>query len=106
MLRMIALVLGVGLFVFQAPAAETPAAKESSVVLENDALKITVSISIGGRVISLFDKLHGRENREKSFRISGGINEVRYISVLNPVKDGSSPFALFRLGSTNRETGS
>jgi hypothetical protein len=93
LVRTLVIFLGMGVVLAVAPCsgADAPAAKDGGVVLENEALKITVS-PIGGRVVSLFDKLHGREN-VKILPYIAGMNEIRYSSVLN-VKDGSSPFVL------------
>jgi hypothetical protein len=90
--RVIAVVrwFGIG-FLAASTCAGAQTAKESEMILENDALKVTVS-PVGGRIISLYDKVHRREEVKVLPYISG-INEVRYSSVLN-VKDGSTPFTL------------
>lgn len=60
-------------------------------VMENDTLRVEIT-SIGGRIISLRDKLRGREE-VKVLPYLSGINEVRYQAVLN-VNDMQTPFAL------------
>src|SRR5581483_10432269 len=72
-------------------AAEPTTEKAPVAVLENDTLRIEVS-SIGGKILSLRDKVRGREE-VKVLPYIAGMNEVRYQAVLN-VNDTSTRFAL------------
>ena len=78
-----------------APAAEhasgTPPEQVGALVLENELLRVTVS-PIGARVISLLDKIRQREDVKKLPYV-GGLNEVRYGSVLN-LNEARDPFTL------------
>lgn len=74
------------------PATDkAPIAEAAVAVLENDTLRIEVS-SIGGKILSLRDKVRGREE-VKVLPYVAGVNEVRYQSVLN-VNDASTRFEL------------
>lgn len=72
-------------------SAEPATDKTPVAVLENDTLRIEVS-SVGGKIMSLRDKLRGREE-VKVLPYVAGINEVRYQAVLN-VNDASTRFEL------------
>src|ERR1051325_11780185 len=54
---------------------------DGSVVLENDALKVTIS-PVGARIVSLWDKAQKRED-VKILPYAGGINTVRFGRALN-----------------------
>src|SRR5581483_6141921 len=79
-------------------AAEPTTEKAPAAVLENDTLRVEVS-SIGGKILSLRDKVRGREE-VKVLSYIAGINEVRYQAVLG-VNDTSSRFALTSAKDTN-----
>lgn len=72
-------------------AAEPNSTSAGHAILENEILKLEVS-PIGGRILSLRDKLRGREE-VKVLSYIAGMNEVRYQAVLN-LKDASTPFTL------------
>src|SRR5689334_14717633 len=76
--------------------AEPDATTAKNAILQNEILKVEVS-PIGGRILSLRDKLRNREE-VKTLSYIAGINEVRYQAVIN-VKDFSTPFEL----STGRD---
>lgn len=73
-----AMILGLGL---TAIGAETQSSKENTMVLENDALKVTVS-PVGARIVGLWDKARQREN-VKNLPYYGGMNIVRFGQTLN-----------------------
>jgi len=69
----------------------SPSPDEGAVVLENELLRVTVS-PLGGRAISVFDKVRQREE-VKNLPYVGGLNEIRYGAALN-LDEGHDRFTL------------
>lgn len=79
--RLTAAILGLGLAVSGSGAAESQAAKENTMILENEVLKVTIT-PVGARIVGLWDKTRERENA-KVLPYYGGMNIVRFGQTLN-----------------------